>query len=83
MLAEVYLLSELPLLVAARWEAFSGFVPELSVVPTGVVGLQRIVSSADAAISVVRAVAESGMHVAVCLRCPQLTNLVRELLCPL
>ena len=48
-------MEEFPLLVAARWGAFSGFVPELPVVPTVVVGLQRFVGGAAAAISDVRA----------------------------
>ena len=71
LLAGVSLLTEVPLLVAARWGAFSGFVSELPVIPTGVVGLQRVVGGPAAAISGVRAVVDSGMRAAVCLGCPQ------------
>ena len=41
------LMAEVLLLVAARWGAFSGFVPELTVVPTGLVRLQRVVGGAE------------------------------------
>ena len=70
LLSGVSLLAEIPLLVGALWGALSGFVPELPVT-TGVVGLQRVVGGAAAAISGVRAVADSGMWAAVCLGCPQ------------
>ena len=68
-MAGVSLLAEVPLLVAARGGAFSGFVPELPVVLTGVVWLQRVVGGADAAISGVRALADSGKRATVGLGC--------------
>jgi hypothetical protein len=61
-LSGVSLLEEVLLLVGARWGVFSGFVPELPVVTAGVVGLQRVVDGAAAAISGLRAVADSGMR---------------------
>jgi len=48
-----------PLLAEARWGAFSGFVPEISVVLADVVGCPRVVGGA--------AVAVSGLRAAVCL----------------
>jgi len=83
LLAGVSLLADVPLLVGAKWGAFSGFVPELPVIPADVVELQRVVGGAAAAISGVRALADSGMRAAVCLGCPQRSNLSRELLDPL
>jgi len=51
--------------------AFSGFVPELPVVPANGVGLQSVIGGVDAAISGVRTVEDSGMRAAMCLGCPQ------------
>ena len=71
LLAGVPLMAEVPLLVAARWGAFSSFVTELPVVPTGFVGLQRVVGGATTSISGVRALADSGKLATVCFGCLQ------------
>ena len=42
-------MAEVILLVAALWDALSCFVTELTVVPTGVMGLQRVFDGAAAA----------------------------------
>jgi len=65
LLAVFSMLVGISLLVAAHWVAFLVFVPELPVVPTGVVGPQSLVGCAVAAISRVRALANSFMRATV------------------
>jgi len=65
LLAVFSMLVGISLLVAARLGAFLVFVPEFPVVPTGVVGLQRLFGGAAAAISGVRALANSFMRATV------------------
>jgi len=59
-------MTEVPLFVVARWGAFSGFVPELPVVPTGLVGLQRDVGVSAVAIFGIRVLLGSSMRATVC-----------------
>ena len=54
-----------PLLAGARWDAFSGFDPEMPVVPTYVVGCRRIIGDVAWVVSGVRAVAVSEMQAVV------------------
>jgi len=57
--------AEVPLLLALRLGAFSVLVPELPVLQTCAVCMQRLVGCAAAAISVVRVLADSGILVTV------------------
>jgi hypothetical protein len=59
MLTGASLMAEVPVLVVARWGAFSGLVLELPLVPKGVVELQSVVGDSNVAISFVRALADS------------------------
>jgi len=60
-------MEKVPVLLAALWGANSGFVPELPVVPKGVVGLQSVVGGADVSIYGVRASAVSVIRATVFL----------------